>query len=501
MRGKYIVAFMLFYICGIICYLFGLPNFIIPVLLIGTVINILQAKTVRSAIVLSVFTVFFAVGYMQTGAWDREYNFFYDNFCGRYVTVFGTVDEFPVEYETAFGEKTAKYVVKLSKIRVVNEFYETDKKIIVYSEGEATVEIGDTVMLRGMLEKPDVNMNPGGFNYREYLKTEKTAGIMRLKDGSVTGRQFSIFYDFKKLRQNFIGRITECMPDGKDTLVRALVLGDKADMDADVQKIFSGSGIAHALALSGMHLSVLITFVMFFISREKIRIRARAFICAVAVILYVPVAGFSPSLVRAGIMMLFMLGGTLFKRRYDTATAIVFAATVILFENPFAIKSISFQLSFISTIGIVYFSIPLYAMLKKRISLNQIAGFVLFAVISTLTSVVVTLPIVATSFNCISFYGVFGNLLIVPLMELLFSGGIVMLIIGFIFMPLGRLVGFLLAILTDVIIFMSSIISSLKGAFFIIKAPGIFEYLLYAAVIFAVICMIKHKKVKTGISA
>lgn len=496
MNYKYLSVFMLLYICGIVYYSLSLPSCIIFALFIALFICIMRAKTVHSIVVVSIFTLCFASGYMQTYVKNNEYEFFYKTFCGRYAVVFGTVDDVPKTVETSFGQKNISYTVKLSNVKADDKFYKTDKKIIVYAPEGALVDIGDKVMLKGFLKSPDENANPNGFNYRQYLKTVSTAASLTFDDGVVTGKDTSVFYEIKKLRHKLLQKITEYMPEDKDVLVRALILGDKSNLDRDVQKMFSGSGVSHALALSGMHLSVLTAFVMHFISKTQMRLRVRAVICAVAVIVYIPIAGFFPSLVRAGIMTLFALASTLFKQKYDVTTSIVFAAAVILMDNPFVINSASFQMSFLATIGIIYFTLPACKLLRQKFKLNRFTGFVSMTAISSAFATLLTLPVVAKSFSSISLYTVLGNLIIVPLIEILFSGGIVMLALGAVFTPAAKVAGMVLAVLTDIIIFISDKISSLRGAFFVIKAPGFLEYLLYASVIFLVYCLLAKPKLK-----
>ena len=406
------------------------------------------------------------------------------------------MDDIPKATETSFGQKNISYTVKLSDVKAGDKFYKTDKKIIVYAPEGALVDIGDKVMLKGFLKSPDENANPNGFNYRQYLKTISTAASFTFDDGMVTGKDTSVFYEFKKLRQKLLEKITEYMPEDKDVLVRALILGDKSNLDRDVQKTFSGSGISHALALSGMHLSVLTAFIMHLISKTQMHIRVRAVICSAAVIAYIPIAGFFPSLMRAGIMTLFSLASTLFKRKYDVTTSIVFAAAVILMNNPFVINSASFQMSFLATIGIIYFALPACRLLRQKFKLNRFTGFVAMTAISSAFATLFTLPVVAKSFGSISLYTVLGNLIIVPLIEILFSGGIIMLAIGAVFTPAAKVAGAILAVITNIIIFISDKISSLSGAFFVIKAPGFLEYLLYASVIFLVYCFLSKPKFK-----
>lgn len=495
MRGKYLVAFMLLYICGTVCHAIGFSDTIIYTSALAVFVCVLAAKNRKSLAVIAVFSLCFAAGYLRMEYESKQYDVFENVFAGRYVTVFGTVDDVPEKTESAFS-KNITYPVKISQLRVNDKFYKTDKKIMVYAPENATVNMGDTVILKGILKLPEEDKNPGGFNYRSYLKTQKTAAVINIDEGVVCGNSDSAAYKIKSIRNRLLNKISQCMPQNTDLIVRALVLGDKSLLGDDVETAFAGSGISHALALSGMHLSILTAFVMWFISKSRMHMRLRALVCIAAVIVYIPVAGFFPSLMRAGIMTLFALFATLFKRRYDTATAIVFAATVLIAQNPYVINSVSFQLSFFATAGIVYIALPLYAVIKRKVSLNRLAAFVVITTVSSLCATLVTLPVIAKTFGYISIYTILGNLVIVPLIEVLFAGGIVMIALSVVFMPAAKLVGFALAAVTYAIVFISDGVSSLPGAFFNIKAPGIPEYLLYASSLVSVALCLKCGKFK-----
>ena len=497
MKGKYLVALMLLYLCGTVCFAISAPPGIIYAAVIAVFIRIFTAKTKRSLILAAAFSLCFTAGYLHINLENEQYRLFEDKLCGCYVTVSGTVDGIPETVETAFGQVKIVYPVRLYEAKTDEGFYKTNRKITVTAPENAPVSIGDTVMLKGILKLPDDAANPGGFDYRMYLRTNDIAATMSLHNGVITGKKFSVIYEAQKLRVLLLEKISEFMPDSTDMLVRAILLGDKEILSDDVKDMFSGSGVSHALALSGMHLSILTAFMLWFISKTPMHIRLRSAFCMIVVILYILLAGFSPSLIRAGIMSLFLFGATLLKRRYDFLTAIVFAATLIVSENPFAIYSVSFQLSFAATAGIVFIGSPLYRTIRYKLQPGRFLSAIMMTVILSLTATVATLPIMARSFGSISLYTVLGNILVVPLIEILFGGGIIMLLIGSVSAIAAKVIGIGLAFVTKAIIFICQTISSLGGAFLTVKYPGIADWIFYISLIALIYCLAtKPKKFK-----
>lgn len=214
-------------------------------------------------------------------------------------------------------------------------------------------------------------------------------------------------------------------------LVIAVLLGDKSFISDECYSHFKSAGVAHIMAVSGLHLSIWILFVMRAVGFFGFDERKAAVVLLGFTVLIMAFADFSGSVMRAGFMMLLYLLGQAIGKQTDPLESLGFSAVVILLLNPYACLNLSFLLSFSATLAIIVFVLPVSQLLlsKLRPKIRSTAvQFALEAVIDcVLTSFFVsvfTLPVSALSFGYISTVGIFGNLMLLPVITLfvVFSG-------------------------------------------------------------------------------
>ena len=208
-------------------------------------------------------------------------------------------------------------------------------------------------------------------------------------------------------------------------LVIAVLLGDKSFISDECYSHFKSAGVAHIMAVSGLHLSIWILFVMRAVGFAGFDERKATVVLLGFTALIMAFADFSGSVMRAGFMMLLYLLGQAIGKQTDPLESLGFSAVVILLLNPYACLNLSFLLSFSATLAIIVFVLPvsqlLLSKLRKKIRSTAVQ-FVLEAVIDcALTSFFVsmfTLPISALSFGYISTVGILGNLMLLPVITL-----------------------------------------------------------------------------------
>ena len=203
------------------------------------------------------------------------------------------------------------------------------------------------------------------------------------------------------------------------------------------------TGLAHLFAVSGLHCAFLVTLLSLLVSRR------RRLLCAVtipALLFYMVMVGLSPSVVRACIMQMFLLVAPLFRRNSDPLTSLEAALLVILLVNPFAAASVSLQLSFSATLGMVLLSPRLYRGLtgwykgKNRVLRHGLC-FVMANLAATLSAVVFTAPLTAYYFRIFVLVAPLSSLLAVPAAGWSFMTAFVTALLGFVWLPLARILG------------------------------------------------------------
>lgn len=202
------------------------------------------------------------------------------------------------------------------------------------------------------------------------------------------------------------------------SVANAMLTGDTSDMDAEILLYFRYSGIAHLFAVSGFHLSLWTGMLAYALNNL---IKKNRFITPIACILFtivfMAVTGFTKSVLRAGIMIIIFFIGIMINYRADPLNSLFIAVSVILLVNPFAVMSISLQMSFLATLGILIFSRPVtksISKLKEKLQnkfLYKSLSSAYVTVMISVTASLFTMPVSAINFGYISVAAPITNLI------------------------------------------------------------------------------------------
>ena len=261
----------------------------------------------------------------------------------------------------------------------------------------------------------------------------------------------------------------------------AELTGDKSAMDDGDYLAMQETGLAHLFAVSGLHCAFLVTLLALLISRRQ------RLLCAVTIpllLFYMVMVGMSPSVVRACIMQIFLLIAPLFRRGSDPLTSLAAALLVILLCNPFAAASVSLQLSFSATLGMVLLSPRLYKPLTgwykgKCRPLRAALCFVAANLSATLSAVVFTAPLTAWYFRIFVLVAPLSSLLAVPAAGWSFMAAFVTALLGFVWLPLARLLGWISWVLVRYILWVANGMMSWRYHAVYFTNPYLIYWLLF----------------------
>lgn len=196
-------------------------------------------------------------------------------------------------------------------------------------------------------------------------------------------------------------------------LANGLILGYRADFNNEFKNQMSRSGTTHIVAISGYNVAIVVA--IFFYALLGLGLTGAYWLTFLAVIVFVILTGAEPSVVRAGILILFVLQAKVLGRRQDSGYLLLLVAFVMLLNNPsLARYSLGFQLSFIATAGLMYIS-PLF----ERSKIIQKLPLVLReTVVATLSAQIAVFPLLLYSFNTVSIIAIVANVLILPIVPL-----------------------------------------------------------------------------------
>ena len=386
--------------------------------------------------------IFFVFGYLLIQPWvaprfpPNHITYFTDNHRWKIV---GVVDKNPAIYNNRL-----RIILRIETLGRDNSSFPVTGKIrVTVTKPFPDISVGDRLSLIGKIRSIRNFNNPGGFNYRRYMAFKKIWGsayvpgkrVVILNRNSDPGINTII----EKARNKISDLINKTGEGDQQGVLKALIVGDRTGV-VNIREAFNRAGIGHLLAISGLHIGIiatasfiffrgLLSYIKFFLWNAWTK-KGAAILSLFPVILYGLVSGMSPSTQRAVIMATVFLMAFLFEKEQDPINTLAMAAMIILVAYPPSLFSISFQLSFIAVLSIIYGWSLRYinstgnkGMIKKGWGIRILERLFSFALVSFF-AILGTLPLVMFYFNQISLVGIVANLLIVP-------------IIGFVVIPLG----------------------------------------------------------------
>lgn len=308
------------------------------------------------------------------------------------------------------------------------------KRLQVYLEQPETApRIGNKIRVRGECMSFAEARNPGEFDYRLYYRSLKLNYRMFAKSCEIVDGSYNRYRESLQRTAVWAAERLELLTasDGgnKDAgIFRAMLLGDKAGLSENIRHMYQKNGIAHLLAVSGLHLS-LVSFAAYGILRRLGAGYGAAGIAGGAVLFsYALLTGASPSVVRALIMVLCGFLAAYLGRTYDLLSALALAALCMLWDSPYLICQAGVQLSFGAIMGIGGLAPCLYC---DESRLGQ--GFAV-----SVGMQMMTLPVVLYHFFQYPLYGVFLNLVVVPVVGIVIASGAAGIAVGGFNLAAGR---------------------------------------------------------------
>ncbi len=293
------------------------------------------------------------------------------------------------------------------------------------------------------------------------------------------GNENHIRYLPQRLRRTILQKIEEAFPEDTRGFAKALLLGDTNDLTYAQDIALQVSGIRHIVAVSGLHVSILFALIFTLTGKKRY---LTAFLGIPALILFAFMAGLSPSIIRACVMQGLMILALLFRREYDPPSALAFAVIVILGINPFSIVSVSFQLSCGCIVGIFLFSGRLqkyiYAKVKGFSSKKKVLRATTAGISVTVGTMIVTTPLCALYFECVSLVGILTNLLTLWAVSVIFYGIVAVCLLSFLFLPLAGVVAAVISVLMRYVLLMAELLSKIPLSAVYTASPYIVLWLI-----------------------
>jgi competence protein ComEC len=278
---------------------------------------------------------------------------------------------------------------------------------------------------------PDMH-NPGGFNYKEWLFRNEITHQLYLAKGSWAMLPTKKSNQYLQVLQQIIRNRLQQNITGKQekAVAAALLIGYKQDIDSDLMKAYSNTGVIHVIAISGLHLGLiygLLIGIFSWMPDSKIKKWTAPPIMLLVLWGFALLTGAGPSIVRAAVMFSFIIMASIVKQNSSILNALAASAFFLLLLHPFYLWDIGFQLSYAAVLSIVLYQKNIFDSIYFKYKWMQ-ACWQLNAV--TLSAQVLTLPLVVYHFHQFPNYFLFSNFIVVPLSSIILYGCLLILPFG-----------------------------------------------------------------------
>ena len=297
--------------------------------------------------------------------------------------------------------------------------------VVVYCEKDAKpIPVGSLVSCYGSAFKDDDSFS---LNFRA---TEKQFLSIYAERHEILEKahSFDINALSSKARNALKGVYKKVFSERAYSMICGLVLGERDLIDNETYANFKNSGVAHALAVSGMHLAFLTTILWIILSAICPNLKLRAIFQIVLIWVFAALTGFSPSCCRAAIMLTVYHLGVIVDKEADPLTSLSLAVVICCLRNPFAILNPSLMLSASSTAGLLLLSGPilrLFPVVRGHNFAVRCVQFVFQTVAMSIAATVATFPIMVAIFQSVSLLSPVTNVFVIPAIEALFIVGVV----------------------------------------------------------------------------
>ena len=285
-------------------------------------------------------------------------------------------------------------------------------KILATTDFSQTFKYGDEINILGKLQKPENFLTDQGkeFDYINYLRKDRILYLISYPEIEIIsrGNGNKIRSALFGVKEKFLEKINFAIATPESLLMGGLILGEKSSFSEDLRQNFIDTGTIHIVALSGYNVTIVSEWFMKLFAFLPLNLGIGMGI--LAILLFVLMTGASSTAIRAGTMATLALVARATGRRYDVARALILAAVIMILINPFVLAfDVSFQLSFVATIAVIFFA-PKIEKYFNWISyrwLRDIASV-------TCAAYIFVLPFVVYKMGNLSLVALPANILILP---------------------------------------------------------------------------------------
>lgn len=490
------------WIFGVILGLYfkiSIALFVIPLIFVCIYLTMKRKIKVGKYVVLFLISVL--ISNIQITLLEKSFDEKYQN-VGENLEIVGTIISNPID-----KQYKNQYTLKVEEINGNKEYKNTNLQLNVKKEKE-TLNYGDKIIVKGNFEEANTARNEGGFDYKQYLKSKNIYGIVAVdkKDIETINKNNVGVIDLlaNKVRNSMKRKIEQNLPNETNELLSGMLIGEKSNLQKEIQEDFRDSSLSHVLAISGMHVSYVMIGITFVINKLKFSKKMSKIVTILILLFFIILTGKTASVTRACFMSSYIILASLLHKKAHVLGSISISLLIILIINPYFILDIGLQLSYGGTIGIVL----IYPILKKykkkkedktgRIKkvLYKIKDKIIDTILITISANLVIFPIVLFHYNIMSFTFIISNLLISPIIGIIIILGFLSVFSSYIVSPISKVMFFFLQILLSVLAQIAHFCAGLPLSKVYFPTPKIYVIIIYY--LFLIYIILVKNKIITG---
>jgi len=358
-----------------------------------------------------------------------------------------------------------KALVKSLAYVSANDVTISEELLLLYFQA-STIKVGDQLLINSRIEKIENKGNPGEFDAVKYWATKKiySIGFVGESDYRIIDHveESWLIMNSNALRNSLSSTLKSNLDQEQLGVGQALILGNKELLSTEIKTSFSRAGAMHVLAVSGLHVGIVLAFLIFVLERfPRIFSRRAAILISILFIwIYAGITGFSPSVLRATIMFSIIVFGDVFGKQSSLFNSLGFSAFLMIVWNPLIIYDIGFQLSYLAMLGIFLFYAPISKLFfVQNKHLRKIWNGTAVGIAAQITTVPLTLY----------YFHQFPNYFALTNIGMMIFAGLTM-VLGLLLFALnwlpyiGAFVGIILGISLSIMIWFVSWVESLPGS-------------------------------------
>ena len=326
----------------------------------------------------------------------------------------------------------ARFPVKVKSAINIDSVYATSGKLLLALRFDTTqqfvIKYGDCLLIKAKYTETEPPYNPAEFNYKRFLSYKQIHHQSFINIGEtnyLSSGKGNLVVDYAlKFRQSLVQDFKKYLKDkNSQSVASTLILGDRADLDQEILSAYQNTGTLHVLSVSGMHVMIVVIMLNFAFKRlDRFKIGRIIKLCCMLILIWIYsiVTGLAPSILRAALMVTFLLLSRFSSGRSNSYNIIAIAAFIILLVNPLNLMDVGFQLSFLAVLGLIHIYPKIYHLYSPK---HKLIDACWQCICVSLAAQIATTPISVFYFHQFPMYFILGNLFMTLPATIIMIGG------------------------------------------------------------------------------